>query len=152
MADEKLTEQLCNLDFIVDHVYFPPKLPQKHDIDSTRNFALCKLLVELAAEYCEHLDQPSQKAWSSIITMLHHYQESQKSDDIFVEDLKRDFQDLAIGGFLILHVKKQNAGLFLHRLANGDVSVASFEASFPNAQVLAAKARIACIRKHGIFY
>lgn len=50
MADEKLTEQLCNLDFIVNHVYFPPKLPQKHDIDSTRNFALCKLLVELAAE------------------------------------------------------------------------------------------------------
>ncbi|KAJ4476568.1 hypothetical protein C8R41DRAFT_923340 [Lentinula lateritia] len=141
MGDQYPLEELH---FTLNHVFFPPQLPQKSDASISRSFALCRTFVNLAEEYDQHLDQPSHNAWDHIITMLRNYQDSLKMEDFVVEDLEEVFQYLAIGGFLILHIRKQNAGLFIRRLANGDVSIASFEVSFPNAEVMQAESRIAC--------
>lgn len=43
---------LSNLNFIINHVFFPPQLPQKSDVNTERNVSLCKTLVELAEEVC----------------------------------------------------------------------------------------------------
>ncbi|KAJ3798411.1 hypothetical protein GGU11DRAFT_723328 [Lentinula aff. detonsa] len=137
-------EEFATLNFIINHVFFPPKLPQKSDVSTSRNFALCSIFLELAEEYGRHLDTPSQKAWRAVLKMLRCYQESQESQDINVETLQKDLQHLDPGGFLILYIQKQNAALFIRRLFSGDVSISSFEVSFPNAEVMAAEARIAC--------
>ncbi|KAF9064985.1 hypothetical protein BDP27DRAFT_1332732 [Rhodocollybia butyracea] len=141
MGDDNL---LKNLDFIINHVFFPPQLPQESDLSTAGHFALCSSFVDLADEFEAHLDGDSRLGWTRTVNMLRQYARSQNRADLIVEDLEKDFKQLDPGDFLILYIGEQNAGIFIRRMASGDVSVSSFEASFPNAEVMAAEARIAC--------
>ncbi|KIK65626.1 hypothetical protein GYMLUDRAFT_70721 [Collybiopsis luxurians FD-317 M1] len=137
-------EKLKNMNFIINHVFFPPQLPQESDISTSNSFALCKAFTGLAEEFEYYLDAAAQKEWKHVVRMLHCFQKLQEDDDLMMESLEEFQQRLSVGGFLILYIKKQNAGLFVRRMSNGDVSFSAFEVSFPNAQVMATEARLAC--------
>ena len=58
--------------YVVNHVFLPPKLPQKDDKDTNtdRDIVLCRLVSSASREFATFLPQPQQKRWSIVTEML----------------------------------------------------------------------------------
>ncbi|KAF5393744.1 hypothetical protein D9757_000321 [Collybiopsis confluens] len=145
MTSAPQNDESQNLDFMINHVFFPPQLPQESDTTVSKNFALCETFTELAEQFCGNLAIDAQEHWMHATTMLRCFQESQRHSNLMVDNVENSMERLLVGGFLVFHVRSQNAGIFIHRMLNSDVSISAFEASFSNAQVMSTEARLTCI-------
>lgn len=57
------------LDYIVNHVFFPPKLPQADDSSIEHDLAICDLVVRNAEAFAAFM-QYDESHWKPIIRML----------------------------------------------------------------------------------
>lgn len=63
-----------NFQYIFNHVFMPPKLPQSGDDDARPNegdIALCELAYDAALKFSPYLSTQQQKSWAPVIKMLH---------------------------------------------------------------------------------
>jgi hypothetical protein len=77
---------LEDLLYVLNHVFLPPKLPQKddNDTDTDRDVVLCHLVSSASREFATFLPQPQQKKWSIVTEMLKNLLESTGLLDIDV--------------------------------------------------------------------
>lgn len=74
--------------YILNHVFLPPKLPQKDEGDDARHvhdIALISLVHEAAGDFLTTVSAEYSQRWSSIITMLERlkdYTEALNQDEI----------------------------------------------------------------------
>ena len=59
-----------NLPYIINHVFLPPKLPQKDDSSPSRDAALAEALLEGLEAFHDLLPGPEQPQWSPLIRMI----------------------------------------------------------------------------------
>ena len=62
---DRTTEEL---DYIINHVFVPPKLPQECDDD--RDVALCRMAYEAAVQFPEYLAECHRPQWGVVTRML----------------------------------------------------------------------------------
>lgn len=65
------------LDYIITHVFLPPKLPQKGELDRDEGKALIDLITEAAAEWKNIIPSEERPDWEPIVRMLHHLRDFQ---------------------------------------------------------------------------
>lgn len=61
------------LEYAMNHVFLPPKLPQEHDPGpqaSLGDIALCRLAYEAAVQFPQYLPASHQTQWDVVIKML----------------------------------------------------------------------------------
>lgn len=61
------------LDYIITHVFLPPKLPQEYDHGPQTDLgdvALCRLAYEAAVQFPKYLAERHQTQWRVVIRML----------------------------------------------------------------------------------
>jgi hypothetical protein len=94
---------------VVEHVFMPPKLPQKHPGEETErktNVALCDSLIEAAQDFLTNLPSSETASWMYMIKMIELARRAASApwkDD----DLQRALSDMAVGGMykeLALHL------------------------------------------------
>jgi hypothetical protein len=59
-----------DLQYLLNHVFLPPKLPQEDDSDQERDIVLCQQIYSAALEFTGFLSQHQQQKWSVVSRML----------------------------------------------------------------------------------
>lgn len=104
MHTEAIDEiDLNNLEYIFNHVFLPPKLPDQADKNSEKNTsALLDVVEEAARAYQKQLTgsvQPRiQARWDSSIKMLSTLGELQNSKSLSKEKLSSAIENMGTGG------------------------------------------------------
>ncbi len=85
------------LNYIINHVFLPPILPQEDDRDEKHESGLCSILLECAQRYQSHLDENGQQKWSHILKMLQNFELSLRMS-LSLKLVYDQFSDMACGG------------------------------------------------------
>lgn len=85
-----------DLPYIVNHVFFPPKLPQRDDFDTIKEHALCEIVHQYAVEYQATLAIDQRSQWAPITRMLVNLCDTQES--LSEEQIKQSMIEMTHGG------------------------------------------------------
>lgn len=84
------------LQYIIDHVFLPPKLPQAEDHRPSHDILLSRLAHEAAVDFGGLLSQEQQEAWSIVVGMLRRLAKITQTTD--TPTLVNDIIGLSNGG------------------------------------------------------
>ncbi len=93
---DRSTEEL---DYIINHVFLPPKLPQEYDDghqNELRDIALCRLAHEAAVQFPQYLAECHQTQWDVVTRMLENLLATTRLFD--KEDCVAKIVNLQVGG------------------------------------------------------
>lgn len=85
---------------VVDHVFLPPKLPQRaptEEAERETNVALCHILIQAARAFSQGLSPSQQLLWAHMIKMMESMHWAAKGP-LVESELKVTFSNLAVGG------------------------------------------------------
>ena len=84
------------LRYLLNHVFLPPKLPQKDDYDAEHDDALCRFIYDASFEFSAFLSPSQQMQWQIIVQMLTNLLKSTRvlDKDVLVTNISH----LEIGG------------------------------------------------------
>ncbi|EKD21257.1 hypothetical protein MBM_00370 [Drepanopeziza brunnea f. sp. 'multigermtubi' MB_m1] len=117
---------MADLNFLIAHVFLPPKLPQSDDWSAEGDRLLTELVVTTlrGAVACDHNDA----RWPILIDSFNLLL-SENEDGFFSEsELADALGSMLVGGIHVLHVRSQNAGIIVRRTQDSYV-FESFELS-----------------------
>ena len=126
------------LDYLLNHIALPPRLPQKNDprLDKLEE-ALTESLLEWATVFRTKVGLHLTKPWDLLITTLFHCHVLHNGGKLNSSSLETALSQLALGQCLIIYVAQQNAGLLIHRCDSEQVIFEAYEASADSANILA---------------
>ncbi|KAK0456871.1 hypothetical protein EV421DRAFT_1755305 [Armillaria borealis] len=122
------------LNYIINHVFLPPILPQEDDRDEKHESGLCSALLECVQRYQSHLDDNGEQKWSHILKMLQNFELSLKMS-LSLKLVYDQLSDMACGDILLYHINAQNAAVIFRR-EEDDIVFECFEVMFPNDEVM----------------
>ncbi|EGO02914.1 hypothetical protein SERLA73DRAFT_70404 [Serpula lacrymans var. lacrymans S7.3] len=128
------------LEYIIHHVFCPPKLPEKYDDSIEGDQDLCGSVLQAAVEF-QNLYRSDK--WKYIIDMLRHLHESISFQKLSTKKIIAQVEGLHYGGFLVYFIRAQNAGVVLRR-SDHDVTFESFEVSPTAAAVIGTAGKLLC--------
>ncbi|KZP04846.1 hypothetical protein FIBSPDRAFT_1054420 [Athelia psychrophila] len=129
------------LEYIANHAFFPPKLPQEDDYQICHEEALCSSVVNSALAYRKHIPADERDRWDRVTKMLQHLQATQEFASLYKESLIESIAGMQTGDIRALYIRAQNAGLVIRKLSDQTV-FEMFEVSLPNETVMAAEGKI----------
>ncbi|KAH8982408.1 hypothetical protein EDB92DRAFT_123752 [Lactarius akahatsu] len=130
---------------VVQHVFLPPRLPQKAPTEKAEcgtNAALCHVLVQAARTFCQYLSPTQQSIWAPMMKMMETIYQTARAPLVEAE-LKGTLSDLAVGDVFVMHVREQNAAVVV-RVAIDHVQFEIFEVTPPNGVVVSTSGRLIC--------
>ncbi|KAL8826770.1 MAG: hypothetical protein Q9191_003594 [Dirinaria sp. TL-2023a] len=130
-----------SLDYIVNHVVLPPRLPSKAEPESAALCAerdLLQLIHSSAQEFIQHTSPEAAVTWESVERMLAQWLLLSADDTLVVDTFLQTLSSLSSGDSLALVIKAQNAALVIRKTASGAV-FECFELSPYTSAVLACK-------------
>ncbi|KAH8801965.1 hypothetical protein DL96DRAFT_1774481, partial [Flagelloscypha sp. PMI_526] len=138
-----------NLEYSVNHVFMPLRLPQKSDQpeeDFSLDHALARAYSASATQFRRAAKQTlgdlkalgGRSTWNAALRMLREFAQMHSSHPFTPDDMKNRLTRLAS---LPLFIRKQNSGL-IFRVVGTNVLVEAFTASLPNEEVMACNGRI----------
>ncbi|KAF8454797.1 hypothetical protein BGX38DRAFT_1171611 [Terfezia claveryi] len=133
-----------SLTFIINHVFLPPKLPQKSEVDAgEHNSALLRLCVRAAEDYKQFVSWEVQEAWEPAFKMLENFSRLDNANALDASAFKRAVLGMKPGDVVALHIGAQNAGLMLQQTTNSMI-FQSFEVSPLSSEVLKPIGKLRC--------
>jgi hypothetical protein len=85
---------------VVEHVFMPPKLPQKHpgeESERKTNRALCNGLIEAAHDFLKIIPSSESLLWMRMVKMMEMARHA-ANVPLKEDSLQRAFSDMIIGG------------------------------------------------------
>ncbi|KAI9808002.1 MAG: hypothetical protein M1827_007764 [Pycnora praestabilis] len=131
-----------SLEYIITHIFLPPKLPQGDDSDPKHDLALIKECRVALRSFQARLHGRECRRWVAPTLMLSKMLELRDaSGDMLLEKVELSLEAMKGTDVLALHIHSQNAGLIVRRLPQ-QFSFESFELSPTNRAVIATKGRL----------
>lgn len=120
----------ASLTFIINHLFLPPKLPQRAESEvGDHNTALLDLCVHVAEAYLEQIESwigPSvdeswelQDMWGPVVKMLKNFQSLENHNSLDAEAFKKKVRGMKPDGKL--NLKKKNSSKFMYPARAFDV-------------------------------
>ncbi|KAG6899347.1 hypothetical protein C0993_011063 [Termitomyces sp. T159_Od127] len=131
---------LTKLEYIVNHVFFPPKLPQSDDSSVEHDLAICDLVVRNARAFAAPL-QCDESHWKPIVAMLINLTAIYSMSSLDKQELHGLVARLVKGDTLVIPVRAQNACVIIRRLEASTI-YETFEVDPQNEQVMATTGRL----------
>ncbi|KAH7346369.1 hypothetical protein BKA65DRAFT_537048 [Rhexocercosporidium sp. MPI-PUGE-AT-0058] len=128
------------LEYIINHVFLPPKLPHLNDTTPEVEVALTKLFHDTLHNFIGLLPDQDQDGWAHLPPMLEILLEVGELESPIAR-LNEKIGDMAEGDALALHLKQQNAGLVI-RKQERTYSFESFELSASSTVVTSTVGRL----------
>ncbi|KAJ7497967.1 hypothetical protein B0H11DRAFT_1715437 [Mycena galericulata] len=138
------------LNYIINHLFLPPKLPQEDDSDSSQQDALLEHISTCARLFCEglrkdyvhHIDRNAFACWETLRKTLGNFGDLHNNTrNISHARLEKVMNRMGVHEILCLHIVSQNAGLILRR-RECDISLEFFQASPPASLVTETKGKL----------
>jgi len=88
-----------SLTFIINHVFLPPKLPQRSEVDAgEHNSALLRLCIRAAEDYQRYVSWEVQEVWEPALKMLVNFSRLENSNALDAGTFKKTVLDMKPGG------------------------------------------------------
>ncbi|KAG6811341.1 hypothetical protein H0H92_007886 [Tricholoma furcatifolium] len=127
-------------EYTINHVYFPPRLPQSDDSSAANDIALCELVIQNAQAFAAALSSDGQ-LWSPIIEMMRNLQRIYAGTALDKAVLQDIISKLSVGDTLVVPIRARNACV-VFRAGDTSTIIESFEIDPPNQQVMAPTGRL----------
>ncbi|KAK3323063.1 hypothetical protein B0H66DRAFT_515810 [Apodospora peruviana] len=124
----------ASLEFVINHVFLPPKLPQEDDWAASHDHALIGSLRDSSLEFIK-VQPDSTTSLAPAIGMLERLLETYSTGVLKKNALSKALSDLKEGDSSLFHLCAQNAGLLL-TARKDDVLIEAFELLAPNQNVM----------------
>ncbi|KAK4204643.1 hypothetical protein QBC40DRAFT_345375 [Triangularia verruculosa] len=128
-----------DLEFAINHVFLPPKLPQSDDTSATGEAFLLRSLLDSMREFATLQPEAASRLWPSM-RMIERLLRLQTCDTKETATAKM-IQDLTDGESAVFYIREQNAGLLLTATAN-TILAQGFELLSKNCSVMSSKGRL----------
>jgi hypothetical protein len=87
-----------NLNYIINHIFFPPKLPQEDDHSHENDRALCLVLLDSARIYQDSLSMAEQIRWDPMIKLLQNLYDFHELEILSKDHVKKAMERMRPGG------------------------------------------------------
>ncbi|KAI5806049.1 hypothetical protein EDC01DRAFT_638496 [Geopyxis carbonaria] len=136
---------LAHLEFIINHVFLPPRLPSTSDENSRfSNAALLKAVHAGIKDYKVYGETPeNHREVTTCVEMLSTMCELETGDTLDVAAFSWHLHHLKLHERIVLHIAAQNAGIIITRASDHFV-FASFEASPKSSAVMQTTGKLIC--------
>ncbi|EGN92655.1 hypothetical protein SERLA73DRAFT_65475 [Serpula lacrymans var. lacrymans S7.3] len=141
MADDP--SDAPDLDYIINHVFCPPKLPQKDDSSIKHDQELCALVLQCALEFRDVLSREAAFRWDAIIKMLDQLCDSNRFHTLSTHLINDQICSMDCSDFVVYLIRAQNAAIIL-RKSDSEVTFELFEVSPTAAAVIGTKGKLLC--------
>ncbi|OGM45290.1 hypothetical protein ABOM_006397 [Aspergillus bombycis] len=131
------------LEYLINHVFLPPRVPQQDDNDPSHERALVKVVIDALREFKCYVTTEWHSTTDLVIAMVQNLQSLLETNGFMSQEqllasLKRLCTD---GGVLLLHIRAQNCGLMISNNTNS-ILFEAFELLPPNKDVMATQGRL----------
>ncbi|KAK7435185.1 hypothetical protein VKT23_019755 [Stygiomarasmius scandens] len=138
---------MSTLEYIIHHVFMPPKLPQKDDYTAVNEERLCRTIHRAAVNYAKHavLTTPEEKhVWKHLVKMLDNIAEWQSPRGMSIDLIEKGLLDMQDDGATLAYlIRAQNAGIIFQKTST-QIVVSSFEVSPTAKSVMEAQGKLSC--------
>ncbi|CAG8984161.1 hypothetical protein HYALB_00008163 [Hymenoscyphus albidus] len=128
------------LEYVINHVFLPPQLPQTNDTDPQNEAGLTKLFHDTLTEFIDLLPGEDQNDWIPSSEMLKVLIEEDGSESP-LRNLVQQLDDMDERDSLALHSTQHNAGLVV-RKGSENFTIETFELSPTSKSVTLALGRL----------
>ena len=88
-----------HLDYIINHVFLPPKLPQKDDSDATKGTSLAEELLVALKSFQAHIPEQHRLEWIPCIEMVRNMLQTRDHfGGLVAEEVETTLRDMVDGG------------------------------------------------------
>ncbi|AEO68380.1 uncharacterized protein THITE_2145549 [Thermothielavioides terrestris NRRL 8126] len=131
------------LEYQINHVFLPPKLPQEDDMDIRQENLLVSSLLESTRDFSRECSPSESLHLGRVIGMLEQLLKMKPGLDSSTKEsvMQEAIEELSEGEHLLFHVRAQNAGLLL-TCQEDHVVVEAFELSAQNKDVMSCQGRL----------
>ncbi|KAJ9225449.1 hypothetical protein DTO169C6_2182 [Paecilomyces variotii] len=131
------------LEYLINHVFLPPNVPQQDDYDSDHEHILLKIVSNALLGFKSHVADEWHNVIDSIIGMVENLQKVLGSDGLINKaHLLDTLKKLSVeGGTLLLHIREQNCGVMMTK-TDGSILIEAFELSPSNNSVTSTLGRL----------
>ncbi|EFR01627.1 hypothetical protein MGYG_04630 [Nannizzia gypsea CBS 118893] len=133
---------MWNLEYIVNHVFFPPKLPQSNDDSIEHSDMFLEMLLRALEKFRDFSPVQEHPTWRACAEMVGDMS-SLRSDTggLLADNLGETLIKMRDKGLLALHIRGQNAGLIVRR-SHSQYMFESMELSPTTKDVIETKGRL----------
>ncbi|THU98150.1 hypothetical protein K435DRAFT_721087 [Dendrothele bispora CBS 962.96] len=133
------------LEYVVNHVFLPPKLPQKDDYTISNEEFLCKTVHQSAVKYLrsKHVAQKNVAAWRAVVKMLDNLVKCHSQEGLTAEGIEYALGEMEGGSVLAYLIREQNAGVIFRKLPD-KVVYEAFEVRPSNKNVMSTSGKLFC--------
>ncbi|KAG2039110.1 hypothetical protein BDR03DRAFT_1009308 [Suillus americanus] len=131
------------LEYIINHVYCPLKLPQGSDHSLKNDLALAQAAVEAALAFSEQLPSDKQFLWMSSLKMLQNLKDSIRFSAMSAKEVESQISVMDNKDVLVYMIRAQNAAVVMRKLESETI-FESFEMSPDPTAVMGAKGKLIC--------
>ncbi|MCJ1310407.1 hypothetical protein MMC25_004071 [Agyrium rufum] len=131
-----------HLQYIFNHVFLPPKLPQKDDSNSNDENALIREVISALEVFRDSANPGAVERIALCIRMLRSTLDLQDTiTDLDGKGLQTKLQMMEISDTIALHIRAQNAGMLIER-RHSAYMIETFELSANSKAVMGCKGRL----------
>ncbi|OCK82068.1 hypothetical protein K432DRAFT_424453 [Lepidopterella palustris CBS 459.81] len=133
-----------SLDYIINHVFLPSKLPQCEDYQVTMSNGLLLEFLDALEAYQDHLPPEERALWKPCVKMIQTmYELHDSSVALDAKTLSSKLAAMAYGDSLVFHIRAQNAGLIFRKTdSQTHTTIESFELAPTTSAVMGCKSRL----------
>ncbi|KAG2341478.1 hypothetical protein BDR05DRAFT_1001591 [Suillus weaverae] len=139
---EHSTDQ-SSLEYIINHVFCPLKLPQASDHTLENDLALSQVVLDAAQAFSNQLPSDKQQLWASSFKMLQNLQDSIRFSVMSLKEVQSQINAMDDKDVLVFMIRAQNAAVVIRKLKSETI-FESFEISPDPAAVMGAKGKLIC--------
>ncbi|KAG2069011.1 hypothetical protein BDR04DRAFT_722981 [Suillus decipiens] len=132
-----------SLEYIINHVFCPLKLPQASDHTIENDLALSQAVLDAAQAFNDKLPSDEQQLWTSSFKMLQNFQDSTRFSVMSLKDVQSQINAMDDKDVLVFMIRVQNAAVVIRKLESETI-FESFEISPDPAAVMGAKGKLIC--------
>ncbi|KAG0694891.1 hypothetical protein DFH29DRAFT_297800 [Suillus ampliporus] len=132
-----------SLEYIINHVFCPLKLPQGRDYSLENNLALSQAVLDAAEEFSHRLPSDKQLLRNSSLKMLRSLKDSIRFSVMSAEEVESQINAMDNKDVLVYMIRAQNAAVVMRKLESETI-FESFEVSPDPTAVMGAKGKLIC--------
>ncbi|KAG2133788.1 uncharacterized protein EDB93DRAFT_1232709 [Suillus bovinus] len=132
-----------SLEYIINHVFLPLKLPQGSDQSLENDLALSQAVFDAAITFSNQLSSNKLPLWTSNLKMLRNLNDSIRFSVMSEKEVEFQINAMDIGDVLVYMIRAQNAAVVMRKLESETV-FESFEVSPDPTAVMGAKGKLIC--------
>ncbi|KAG1837186.1 hypothetical protein DFJ58DRAFT_846617 [Suillus subalutaceus] len=116
------------LEYIINHVFCPLKLPQASDHTLQNDLALSQAVLDAAQAFNDQLPSDKQQLWASSFKMLQNLQDSIRFSVMSLKEVESQINAMDDEDVLVFMIRAQNAAVVMRKLESETI-FESFEIS-----------------------